>query len=156
MAGTTTTLTNASASYQPRALHAGMQVAKQSYLFNGTTLSASDVLLMVKIPRHAKILDWYLFGNGGATTTVFKIGLQGVSDTSLTSAVTLSATDCLKRAGQTTVADPLPVNVTTSDSAANLFRIVQVLATTVSSATVTGSFTLAVFYAMEGSGGGNE
>lgn len=150
MAGTTTTLANASSSYQPRVNMTGLQVATQSYQYNGSTLSASDILQMIKIPRHAKIMDWYLFGNGGATTTVFKVGIAGVSDTALSSAVTMSATDCIKRSGTTTATDPLPYTVTTSDSAANLYRVVQLLATTVSSATVTGSFTLAVFYAMEG------
>lgn len=150
MAGTTTTLANAQANIFPRTCHTGVQVVRQSYQYNGATLSASDMLLMMKIPRHAVILDWYLFGNGGATTTVFKVGLQGVSDTALSSAVTMSATDCIKRSGTTTAADPLPITVTTSDSNVAPWRVVQLLATTVSSATVTGSFTLAVFYALEG------
>jgi hypothetical protein len=152
MAGTTQTLTNAGPSYQPRAAHTGLQVATQSYQYNGSTMSASDVLLMVKIPRHAKIMDWYINGNGGATTTVFKVGIQGVSDTALAATITLSATDALKRAGNgDSLVTALPYTVTASDSNVNQFKIVQLLATTVSSATNTGSFTLAVFYAMDGS-----
>lgn len=152
MAGTTTTLTNASSAYQPRVNATGVQCATQEYQYNGRTMSASDILQMIKIPRHAKILDWYIYGYGGATTTVFKVGLAGVSDTALGSTITLSATDCLKRAcNADSLIGPLPYTVTASDSNASLFKIVQVLATTVSSATATGSFTLAVFYAMEGS-----
>lgn len=152
MAGTTQTLTNASSAFNPRVNMTGVQCVTQEYKYNGSTMSASDVLLMVKIPRHAKILDWYLNGNGGATTTVFKVGIQGVSDTNLAATVTLSATDALKRAGNAdSLVSALPYTVTASDSNAALYKIVQLLATTVSSATNTGSFTLAVFYAMDGS-----
>jgi hypothetical protein len=147
---TTRTLTNATPAYQPKSVETGIICAMQAGQYGGVTGSLSDTWLAVKIPKHALIVDWYLRGHGGATSTTYRLGFQHGTGSELSASVVLAATDSINRAGADTATDPLPVTVTRSDSNVQNFATIALTVTTTPSATNTGSFTLAIFYTMDG------
>lgn len=147
---TTRTLTNATPAYQPRSCHTGVQVATQSGQYNGVTGSLSDTWLALKIPKNSVILDWYLKGHGGATSTTYRLGFQHGTGSELSAAIVMAATDTVNRMGADTATDPGPVTVTRSDSNVQNFATLALTVNLTPSATLTGSFTLVVFYAALG------
>lgn len=138
----TRTTAAAVSTVQPRLVHAGLNVATASYHANGNTTSASDVILMTKIPNKATIVDWYVRGHAGSSTTTFKLGFPG-SDQAL-GLFTLGATD--SRVNGVTA---LPYTVNLSDDAVQSVTL-QATANTVASATVTASFAIVVNYVAQG------
>ena len=85
---------------QPRDLADGINIATAKYINLTGSLSASDVVLMLKLPEGATIIDGYLSGKiGGVASCVVKMGIGGAAatDDDLIAAVTLSATTKLTR-----------------------------------------------------------
>lgn len=141
----TTTLTGASSAVLPRLAHTGINVVQQVYTGAGATLSASDILLSVKIPNRATVVDAYIRGHGGATTTILKLGDSG-SDGRF-GLFTLIATDTLVRP---TGATSFPYTYALSDDAVNQFATLQITVSSAPSPTATSSFVLVVFYTAPG------
>jgi len=129
----------------PRASHIGEIVARGTYTQSGATMSASDIVLAVKVPNGAMILDGYISGTSGAAATIFKAGVQSGTETQLLSLGTLSATAQLTRFN----GGSLPFKVSLSDDANPQYTWVY-LTCNATSATVTGSIQVVVRYAMPG------
>lgn len=61
---------------QPRSNPDGLNVARVSYVGLAVSLSVSDVILMVKLPEGAVIIDGYLSGKVGAVASmIIKAGI---------------------------------------------------------------------------------
>lgn len=141
----TTTLTGATSAVLPRLAHTGINCVQQVYTGNGATLSASDILLTLKIPNRATVVDAYVRGHGGATTTVLKLG-----DTTTDGRFgffTLGATDTMVRPQG---AATFPHTYALSDDAVNQFATLQLTVNSAPSPTATSSFVLVVFYTAPG------
>lgn len=130
----------------PRASHVGPCVARATYTQNGATLSASDIVLGVKIPNGAWITDGYISGNGGSSALILRVGVQSGANTTLLSLGTLSATEQMVRFN----GGSLPFKVSLSDDAALQYSYVYLTVNTIASPTATGSIQLLVRYAMPG------
>lgn len=84
---------------QPRNSPDGTNIAWAKYVATAT-LSVSDVIQMLKIPEGATIIDGYVSGKCGATSSlIIKVGIgaAATTDDDLVSAVTISATTKLTR-----------------------------------------------------------
>lgn len=98
-----------------RLLPEGPTYKQVSFTLGGAqSLSASDVILLAKVPNQVYITDWSLFGTAGGDAQIFKLGVgtaQGATggtagETALASAITFSATGALKtRSAQTALAN---------------------------------------------------
>jgi hypothetical protein len=85
---------------QPRVLSDGGPVIQTAKYVATATLSASDVIQMIRLPEGARVIDGYLSGKvGGTTSLLVKVGLVAASatDGNLISAITLSGTTKLTR-----------------------------------------------------------
>lgn len=127
----------------PRALHAGLQVARGVYAGVDATLSASDTIQMVRIPNKAVILDIQVSGVAGAAATVVKIGDGGDDDRFGT--VTLSATSQFLRSN---AASGHCYQYSLSDDASPLYDTIDITIQSASSVTTTASIVLSVAYYM--------
>ena len=85
--------------------HEGPASKQVSFTLNGAqSLSASDVILLARVPNQVFITDWTLFGTAGGDAQIFKLGVgtaQGATggtagETALATAITFSATAQLK------------------------------------------------------------
>lgn len=142
MAGTTYTASDQLA--QPKANHIGINVAKAVYS-STTCLSASDVILMVKIPFNATIIDGYVSGTIDSAGSTIKCGYQG-SDAALMSTHTVSATSVLWRFDAVT----MPVAIGGSDDAQPRYKYVIITVVATASVTASSSLTVVVEYAVQG------
>lgn len=109
------------------------------------SFSASDIVLIAKIPNQATITDFWLAGIVPSDATVFKVGTSA-DDDAISAALTLSATAAVKRfdAGAT-----MPFKVSLSDDANPQWTYL--FATRVSgTSTNTCSIQFVVKYAMPG------
>lgn len=118
----------------PRYIHAGTEVIPFSWQAGGTTVTASDVVQLVKVPKNAVIVDIQVFGwygsDGGATVD---FGLN--SDVSaFASAKTISATATVNIAMATGY---YPYKVSISDDAGVDFRYFQAKFVAATSGTTT-------------------
>lgn len=97
------TLTSTDVGNTPRLNYEGLTVKNVSFTLGAAaSLSASDVILLAKIPDQVTIVDWTLRGTAGGDATVFKLGVgtaQGgtggagaAGETGLSAGLTLSAT----------------------------------------------------------------
>jgi hypothetical protein len=144
MAVASTTASSATAT--PRAIHAGLNVATATYTLNAAaSTTLSDVLLMVKIPDQATIVDGYVVGTNGSAATTFKIGTSA-DDDALHVAASFSATAQLTRFSAAT----LPFKVSISDDAEPKWTYVKMERTANASGTLTESIRLVVKYVMPG------
>ena len=128
----------------PRLVHISDTFARGTYTHNGaTSLSASDLVFLTKIPTGVYILDGYIKGTTGGDATVWKVGVSGGggADTTLNAAATLSAT-----AGLKPFDGNLPFKVSVSDDAANRFVWVY-LTRTSGTSTATASIDFVINYA---------
>lgn len=106
------TLTASDQNAAVRGHHNGLNVIYRTFTLNGAaSLSASDVILVARIPNQAWLVDAYISGTTGGDATIWKLGTS-VSDCALIALGTLSATAQLKRADR-----PLPFKVSLSDDA---------------------------------------
>lgn len=127
----------------PRAVHAGVNAVRTTYTQNGATLSASDIILVAKIPNGALVLDGYMSGTSGAAATILKLGIQSGTETQFIATGTLSATAQLQRF----IGGALPFKVSLSDDANPQYTWVYATMNS-GSATVTGSIQFVVSYLM--------
>lgn len=106
------TVTASLVNSEPTLQHEGV-TAVRSAITTSSSLSASSIVLLAKIPNHTYVLDGYVAGTSAAADgTTFKVGVVAESD--LSAAITFSSTaSSLKRFDAAT----LPVKVSLSDSA---------------------------------------
>jgi hypothetical protein len=97
------TLTSSDVANVPRLEHTGVTVKNISFTLGAAqSFSASDVILLAKVPDQVNIVDWTLRGMAGGDGQVFNLGVgtaQGGTggagaggETALSAAFTLSAT----------------------------------------------------------------
>lgn len=88
-----------------RLLHDCATTKRVSFTLNGAaSLSASDVILLAKVPDQVYITDWTVAGTAGGDAQLFKLGVgtaQGATggttgETALAAAITFSATAQIK------------------------------------------------------------
>lgn len=124
--------------------------------FGGSQLpasfSASDIILICKIPNGATILDFWMAGIVPSDATIFKVG-TAADDDAVAAAFTLSATAAIRRLGNATGGDAavatMPFKVSLSDDVNPQWT--WLFATRVSgTATTTCSIQFVVTWAMPG------
>lgn len=97
------TLTSTDAPAVPRLNYEGLTTVSTKFLLNaGASLSASDVILMARIPDQVTVVDWLIGGTAGGDGQVFKLGVGtagggtggagAAGETALAAAITFSAT----------------------------------------------------------------
>lgn len=126
----------------------GVTYAMATYTHGGaTSLSASDIIYMVKVPTGCMILDGYISGTAGGDAMVFDVGIipggsggTSLTDNNLAAALTLSATAQMVRFNAA-----LPLRISTSDDAVP-YNWVQ-LTRTSGTSTATASIVILVAYA---------
>ena len=106
------TITASDATAQPRQVHTGENIVRTHLGQVSPSFSASDIVLIAKIPNKSLITDFYASGIVGSDATVFKIG-TAADDDAVAVVMTFSATAALKRADAAT----LPFKVSLSDDA---------------------------------------
>ena len=143
MAGTTYTMSDQLAI--PRLSETGITVARATRT-SIVTLSASDIILGVKIPSGVFIIDGYISGTVDNTATVFKVGVQGLTDNNLGTLLTLSTTAGLKRFDGAS----LPVQLSMSDDNVLQYSYVTLTVNSSASLTQSSSINLVVEYARKG------
>lgn len=116
------------------------------------SFSASDIILIAKIPNKATIIDFYMAGIVPSDATIFKVG-TAADDDAVAATFTFSATAAIRRLGNATGADAaaatMPFKVSLSDDANPQWTYL--FATRVSgTATNTCSLQFVVTYAMPG------
>jgi ABC-type microcin C transport system permease subunit YejB len=140
------TVTASDATQGPRQSHVG-EVIVSSHLGGAqlpASFSASDIVLIARIPNHATITDFYMSGIVPSDATVFDIGLSS-DDDAIAVALTLSATAALQKFNAAT----MPVKVSFSDDVVPQYTYL--IATRVSgTSTTTCSIQFVVKYAMPG------
>lgn len=127
----------------PRNIQAGLQTVVGVYNSNGTSLSASDVIQMVRVPHGAIIIDRIISGVIPGDAFLVKIGDGGDDDRYGT--VTLSATaQCLS--GNAAAGHAYQVSL--SDDATVRYETIDLTISTAASQTTTSSIVLTVNYFM--------
>lgn len=116
------------------------------------SFSASDIVLIARIPNKATILDFYMAGIVPSDATIFKVG-TAADDDAVAATFTLSATAQIRRLGSTIgtdgAASTMPFKVSLSDDVNPQWTYL--FATRVSgTATITCSIQFVVTYAMPG------
>lgn len=132
----------------PKQCHEGLNVGYGYYTSNGGTVSAGDVIQMVRVPNRAIIVDWALSGIIPNAAAVLSVG-DGGSATRFGVTATLSATTAFKRMdGVNGAGAGHGFQISLSDDAADP-RYETIDLTVVSgTSTVTASIVLTVFYYM--------
>lgn len=138
-----TTRTASSQFAAPRASHEGLTVAKATITVAGT-VSASEVILAIKIPHGATVLDGYISGMCNEGAHVWKVG-TAADDDFAGALLTLSATAQMKRFD----GGSMPFKVSLSDDANPQWTWLK-LEKVSGSATTTASIQVVVNYAMPG------
>ena len=141
------TYTASSQTATPKANHVGLTVAKGTFTLNGAaSYSASDVVLFVKIPNGAWIIDGYINGTAGDTATIFKLGTAADDDLA-TAAATISTAAAQHNRFDGAV---LPFKVSLSDDAVPQWTWLKGEIVSVGSSSVTMSVQVTVMYTMQG------
>lgn len=129
----------------PRLNHEGVTVARATFtLAAAGSLSASDVIFLVKVPNQTWILDAYVAGTAGGDAQLFQLGTAADED-GVGINLTFSETAALKRANAST----LPFKVSLSDSARPQWTWLR-LTRTSGTSTATMSVNVVVMYAADG------
>lgn len=138
------TATASDALATPRLTHVGETTVRTHFGGNASfpaSFSASDIILIAKIPHGVLITDFYMSGIVPSDATIFKVG-TAADDAGVAVALTLSATAALKRSDSA----KLPFKVSLSDDASPQWTYL--FATRVSgTATTTASLQFVVKYA---------
>jgi hypothetical protein len=148
------TLTSSDVTGPIRLEHTGLTVKNVSFTLGAAqSLSASDVILLTRVPNDVNILDWTLRGTAGGDGQVFKLGVgvaQGgtggagaAGETALSAALTLSAT------AQTFRGSGAVSKVSLSGDAELLWTWVY-LTRTSGTSTATASIQLTLYYVPDG------
>lgn len=133
----TRTATKVGSGVQPKSLRVGLVTVTSTYsLAAGNSLSAGDVIQMVKVPQGATPVYVALSGNPGSTVTL-KVG-DGVSTGRYLTGLGASAGMKLNPINQSYV----PYTYSVDDT-------IDVLVSLVSTATVSGGFNLIAVFAMD-------
>src|SRR5262245_17522947 len=91
----------------------GMNTIYRTYTHNnGASFSASDIILVARVPNQCYLVDAYITGTCGGGTTIWKLGTSA-SDCCLIALGTLSETAQMRRAD----GGGLPFKVSVSDDA---------------------------------------
>lgn len=123
----------------------GLNSIVRTYVANGVTISAGDVIQFLKLPNGAVVVDVALSGVARNTATVFDIGDAGDADR-FGNDLTLSTTGLVARMNVDTGHGYL-VSISDSDAQAGLIITATVVST--ASATITGTINLSVTYYMK-------
>lgn len=127
----------AASGVQPRALHAGVQMAYATYTTASGTLSVGDVIQMLKIPDGAKIVGGFLKFNAIAGSTVAQINLGTRTDTDgLVVSATGNAAKVIAFTG-----DLMGNNQTVTDAASTRHTMVEAL---IGGTSLTGTGTISI------------
>ena len=140
------TLTASTYSRQPMRVETGVNAVAGTLQYNGTTVSASHIVFLCKVPNGATIINGYIAGTSSTAGDTWKVGFTG-NETALSAAATLSAT------AQRVSFISCPVKVSLSDSAVNQYVTVY-LTRTAGTATATGSLSYMVEYVANAGAGG--
>lgn len=140
------TSTASSQTATPKAQHIGVTVARSTFTLDGAaSTTASDVVLLVKIPNGAVIVDGYIQGSSAGAGDVWKVG-TAADDNCCSSTITLSATGQLVRFGGATT---LPFKVSLSDDAEPKWTWLKAENISVGSSSTTLSMACVVYYSMD-------
>jgi hypothetical protein len=141
------TLTASSQTATPKAFHGGLTTARCTFTLNASgatgSTTLSDVVLLVKVPNGAVIVDGFISGTAGSSAHVVKVG-TAADGAALTAAATLSAT------AQRNDFDggSMPFKVSLSDDVVPQWTWVKAETVTVGSTTQTVSIQAVVVYEM--------
>lgn len=139
------TYTASSQTITPKQLHAGITVARGTFTLNAAaSTTISDVVLLVKIPNKAYIVDGYVSGTHPGAATVVKVG-TAADDDCCTALATLSAT---AQRNDFDSAD-LPFKVSLSDDVIPQWTWVKAEIVTNTSSSLTMSIQAVVMYTMD-------
>lgn len=141
----TYTAANAQPTVQPR-YGLGTIAVRGVYNANGLTVSAGDVLQMVKIPHQARIVDLYVAGSIPVDGAAIVVGDGSDVDRYVTT-TSVSTGPFLVRMNAGTGA---AFQYSFSDDAVNQFDTIDITIVSAGSVTVTCSIQLVVEYAMPG------
>lgn len=140
------TYTASSQTATPKSTHTGLVFAHGTFTLNAAaSTTISDVILLVKVPNHATIVDGYVTGTQPGGAYVVKVGTQD-DDDALTTAATLSATSQKNDFDAAT----LPFKVSFSDDVNPQYRWVRAEVVTDASSSLTMSIKCVVVYTMDG------
>lgn len=141
------TLTASSQTATPKAFHSGLTSARCTFTLNASgatgSTTASDVILLVKVPNGAVIVDGFISGFGGSAAHIVKVG-TAADDDALTAAATLSAT--VQR--NDFDGGSMPFKVSLSDDVVPQWTWVKAETVSVGSSTQTVSIQAVVIYEM--------
>ena len=140
------TLTASTWLRQPIKLESGVTAVAGTVQYNGSTVSASHIVFLAKVPNGATITNGYIAGTSPNDADIWKIGITG-SESALSAAATLSAT------AQRVSMIKTPVKVSLSDSA-NPQYVTVYLTHTSGTATATGSLSFLIEYVSNSGAGG--
>jgi hypothetical protein len=121
--------------FVPRSVHEGVFSQTFRFDYNGTSVSASDVVVIGYINQGVQVLSGYAWGAGSSGGDTWKFGV-GATDNNLSTAVTLSG------GGSNPLIGFIPKSFSLSSDAEGNLKL-QVIATKVAgTTTVTGSLNL--------------
>jgi type 1 fimbria pilin len=124
--------------------HAGPTVVSGRVQYNGTTVSASHIVWLCKIPANVTITDFYLQGVSPNDADIWKVGIVAETDIGT---MTLSAT------AQRVVSKTTPLKISLSDSANPRYKTLY-LTHNSGTATATGSLSWRIEYVPNAGAGG--
>lgn len=140
------TLTASTYSRQPMRVEVGVNAVAGKLQYNGTTVSASHIVFLAKVPNGATIINGYIAGTSSNAQDTWKVGFTG-DESALSAAATLSAT------AQRVSFVKCPVKVSLSDSATNQYVTVY-LTHNAGTDTATGSLSFLIEYVANAGAGG--
>ena len=132
----TRTATQVGSGVQPKGLRVGLVAVTSTYsVAAATSLSAGDVIQMIKVPANATLV--YMGVSGGSGDALVTVG-DGVDDDRYLSAVTMSSAQPTMRTINTNY---VPYTYSTDDT-------IDISVSTVSVGTITGGFNLIAIFTM--------
>lgn len=142
----TKTSTAVGSTVMPRLIHAGVNVVNAVFVAGGATVSAGDVIQMVKVPHGARIVDVMVGGNSVNTGLGISVGDGSLSNRFITT-VSLSSTSLIFRMN-----NPAGMGhaVSLSDDATVQYDTIDITVQDTASASVTASIELTVWYVAPG------
>lgn len=141
------TLTASSQNATPKAFHGGLTTARFTFTLNAAaSTTASDVILLCKLPNKATVIDGYITGTCGSSAHLIKVGTSADDDAFIVGAGagTLSATAARKQFDS----GVMPFRVSLSDDAVPQWTWLKAETVSVGSTTMTLSITGVVIYEM--------
>jgi hypothetical protein len=140
------TYTASSQSATPRVVHTGVIPAYGTFTLNGVnSTSVSDLMLMVRIPDRAWILNGYITGTIGNVGSTIKVGTSADDDCCI-AAASISLTSQMNRFNS----GVLPFQVSISDDSEPKWTWLRAEVVTSPSSCLTMSVKVFVEYAMPG------